>query len=719
MRTLLIDNYDSFTYNLYQLLGEVTGQKPVVMRNDAELPDRLLERFDGIVISPGPGRPNRARDFGNSARVIMESGLPVLGVCLGHQGIAHLFGGQVSPAPEPMHGRTSRVYHTGADLFTGLPTPFSAVRYHSLTVTDLPATLERIAWTEDGVLMGLRHLKAPMWGVQFHPESINSEYGRPLLANFRDKALSARATPATAPRPLRAVSRKPGADHKLRLHVKKIRYEPNTRMAHQMLFSSSKHNFWLDGSEVHNERSRFSIMGDDSGPLGEYLTYDVARRDVTIRRSDGTVRHVRQDFFGYLDKQLAERALPVPDGVPFEFNLGYVGYLGYELKAETSGVLAHQADTPDAALLFTDRALVVDHLEHQSYLLALSTTKDQATALMWLNNAAVVLRNLDRPPVDLQSTVEDKSTADDESTVEKPGSSILMESTSTDMRTDVAHPQHDRDAYLSRINECLDEIRQGESYEVCLTNTVAVEEEIDPLHTYIRLRQISPVPYGAFLDFADVAVLSASPERFLRIGTDGVVESKPIKGTRPRGNPADEDERLKLDLSANEKDRAENLMIVDLVRNDLNMVCRIGSVHVPVLFDVETYSSVHQLVSTVRGTLSPGESAASCVRTAFPGGSMTGAPKVRTMEIIDRLEGTARGVYSGALGWFALSGAADLSIVIRTLVTTGERTSFGVGGAVVALSDPMAEYEETVIKSRAMLTAVSDTALRPVPGGRG
>jgi para-aminobenzoate synthetase len=243
---------------------------------------------------------------------------------------------------------------------------------------------------------------------------------------------------------------------------------------------------------------------------------------------------------------------------------------------------------------------------------------------------------------------------------------------------------------------------------------VTMRVDLDPLTTYACLRRISPVPYGALLDFTGVAVLSASPERFMSIGVDRVAESKPIKGTRPRGHTAADDEALRRDLLDNEKDRAENLMIVDLVRNDLNRVSELGTVHVPRLFHVETYTPVHQLVSTIRGRPRHDESAVRCVRAAFPGGSMTGAPKIRTMEIIDRLEEGPRGVYSGALGWFSLAGAADLSIVIRTLVVAPGSASFGVGGAIVALSDPLAEFEETVVKSRAMVSAVMATAAAPV-----
>jgi para-aminobenzoate synthetase len=211
MRTLLVDNYDSFTYNLYQLIGEVTGRAPVVVRNDASWAAVRLADFDGIVVSPGPGRPDRRRDFGISADAIRQGRLPVLGVCLGHQGVCQLFGGTVGPAPEPRHGRLSAVHHTGRDLFDGLPSPFEAVRYHSLAVTDLPDELERTAWTDDGVLMGVRHRSAPIWGVQFHPESICTEHGRHLLANFRDLATGRGAGRPPPPPPARAPRRLPGA----------------------------------------------------------------------------------------------------------------------------------------------------------------------------------------------------------------------------------------------------------------------------------------------------------------------------------------------------------------------------------------------------------------------------------------------------------------------------------------------------------------------------
>src|SRR2546423_64581 len=173
MRTLLVDNYDSFTHNLAHYLAEITGRAPEVVRNDDprfRLDD--LRDFDNVVISPGPGTPRRASDFGICGEIIAKTPVPLLGICLGHQGIADVFGGRVARAPEPRHGRISPVHHTGSDLFAGLPSPFDAVRYHSLAVTEVPAELEVTAWASDGVLMGLRHRDRPIWGVQFHPESI-------------------------------------------------------------------------------------------------------------------------------------------------------------------------------------------------------------------------------------------------------------------------------------------------------------------------------------------------------------------------------------------------------------------------------------------------------------------------------------------------------------------------------------------------------------------
>ncbi len=675
VRTLLIDNYDSFTYNLYSLLAEVNGVPPVVVKNDVPWESIDFSNFDNVVVSPGPGRPMTAHDLGISARAIEECELPILGVCLGHQAICHLLGGVVDLAPTPMHGRISEVVHTGDDLFEGIPSPYSVVRYHSLLAVEVPDELEAFAWTHDGLVMAVRHRTRPIWGVQFHPESISTDYGRELLANFRDLTV--------ARKPRASIGLPPRSRYSIETHC--IDGEFDTERAFSVLFANGLNSFWLDGSAAVEPNSQFTIMGDCSGPLAEYVTYRVAEGQVRVESSDGSVETIDSTFFAYLDRQLRDRATPPVEHLPFAFGLGYVGYLGYELKADVGGQLVHTAPTPDASMVFADRAVVFDHAGRQCYVMALVRDRADTETAQWFASVEHALRSLGH---------EDKKVADTQAPLIAP------------LVQNELPLRHNHAKYLDLIEQCLAEIRSGETYEVCLTNTATFPGPIDALGTYSYLREINPTPYSAFLGFADLSVSSASPERFLRIDADRIVESKPIKGTRPRGESAEQDAELRADLLDNEKDKAENLMIVDLVRNDLARVCIPGSVHVPKLFDVETYAPVHQLVSTVRGRLRDDASAVDCVSAAFPGGSMTGAPKIRTMAIIDKLEDGPRGVYSGAIGYLSVTGTADFSIVIRTIVSTEHEVTFGVGGAIVALSDPEEEFEETMVKAVSMRRAL-------------
>jgi para-aminobenzoate synthetase len=656
MRTLLVDNYDSFTYNLVHQIARVTGEEPTVVRNDdPHWHPGLLADFDNVVVSPGPGTPERAADFGICREIVERAELPLLGICLGHQGIGLVHGASVGRAPRPRHGQTSPVLHEGVGLFAGLPSPFEAVRYHSLAVTGLPEHLEVTAWTPDGVVMGLRHRERPLWGVQFHPESICSEYGDELLANFfalaragagrhRPTATSALASPK-APAAAAAGAATAAAARSLRVLSARVPTPCDDETLFERLYSDGDHAFWLDSSR-RDEQGRFSVMGDASGPLARVATADVATRTVTVR-SATSEETVEGPFLEWLDQDLASLDVEVPD-LPCDFALGWTGYLGYGLKAECGGLPGHRAEEPDAVMVFADRALVLDHRTGTTHLLALAEAGATRDARNWLDDTRRRLAAL--------------AGAAPAGRPEPPAA------------LGPVRLRHDREAYLGLVGACQEEIAAGESYEICLTNMAEVHGDLDPWQGYRFLRHTSPAPFGALLRFGDLSVLSTSPERFLRISSDGIAESKPIKGTRPRGSTPAQDAALAADLRTHEKDRAENLMIVDLVRNDLGRCAEPGTVRADPVFAVESYATVHQLVSTVTARLRRDSSPVRCLRAAFPPGSMTGAPKVRTMEIIDRLENGPRGVYSGAIGYLSLSGAADFSVVIRTAVATPGRS---------------------------------------------
>jgi para-aminobenzoate synthetase len=709
MLTLLIDNYDSFTYNLFQLLAEVNGVEPIVVRNDGASWDELSRlEFDNVVLSPGPGRPERDRDFGVCAEAIRRCEQPLLGVCLGHQGLGWIHGGQVVRAPEPLHGRIRAVEHAGAPLFAGIPRRFEAVRYHSLClVRPLPAELEEIAWSDDGVAMALAHRSRPQWGVQFHPESIATEHGQRLLANFRDltttgsghcgspvsgrtearvELLSHSESNSTRPRS------SPSPASGLELKVRRLGREIDAELAFVDLYEESRDAFWLDSSRPGG-RARFSFMGDAGGPLGATISYDVDAGEVTVERGGET--EVRaESIFDYLERERG-RLRPLGVDLPFDFDCGFAGYLGYELKAECGAEKAHRSPLPDAAFVFADRLLAFDHELGVTYLLCLHEADGEGAAQDWLSATAAHLAALGAGETSKETgevSPEPPTVRDGETS---PVSSRLARS-------------HTR--YLADIAECQERLREGESYEVCLTNTIEAEVDEDPLDVYLRLRRVNPAPFAAYLRFGNLAVLSSSPERFLRVDRGARVEAKPIKGTGRRGNTPEEDVRLAAQLRGDEKNRAENLMIVDLLRNDLGSVCAVGSVEVPALMEVETYETLHQLVSTVTGRLRPDASGLDCVRACFPPGSMTGAPKLRTMEILDELEGAARGVYSGAIGFFGLGGGCDFSVTIRTIVLDGGAATIGAGGAIVLQSDPDAEYAEMLLKAVAPLRAIDPGA---------
>ncbi|MFD7846656.1 aminodeoxychorismate synthase [Nocardia sp. NPDC059764] len=700
MRTLLIDNYDSFTYNLYQLISRVNGVEPVVVRNDevGSIEELGLDGFDNIVISPGPGRPDVPRDFGISAALIAESNLPLLGVCLGHQGIVIAADGEVVTAPRARHGYPDLISHDGRGLFADVPQGFSAVRYHSLCAAQpFPAALEVTATAPDGVIMGVRHRTRPQWGVQFHPESVSSEHGAQLLRNFaaltaeyhrgQGVSLPSERTPV-ARSAIEAESSRP-VDTAVRYLVERTVVERavDAEAVFDALYADSPHAFWLDSEHVEPGLDRFSFLGDASGPLAEVVGYRVGSGHVEVESAAGS-RTVPGSVLDYLSAELRRRRIDFPD-VPFDFAGGYVGYLGYEMKADCGAVAPHRSPTPDAQWIFADRLIVVDHEAGRTHLLALTDPEAATAARDWLAATRAVVETLptwENPPLlELRA---------DEATV----APLLTRG---------------RARYLADVAACQEQLHAGESYEICITDSAYPPGDADGLTVYRTLRRCNPAPYAAFLRFAGLEVACSSPERFLKLDRSRTVESKPIKGTAKRGHTPAEDAEIAANLARDPKTRAENLMIVDLLRNDLGRVCEVDSVHVPELMAVETYTTLHQLVSTVRGRLRPELDVVDCLRACFPGGSMTGAPKLRTLEIIDALETEARGVYSGTIGFLGLGGAADLNIVIRSAVRYDGRWRIGAGGAVVLDSDPEGEYHEMVWKAAAALRALPGLGVPP------
>ncbi|MGD8150644.1 aminodeoxychorismate synthase component I [Ornithinimicrobium sp. Y1694] len=704
-RVLLVDNVDSFTYNIADLLHRVLGAAPVVWRNDHAAGAEDLLGFDAIVVGPGPGRPQVAADMRLSDLALRQREVPVLGVCLGHQGLAHLAGEQVVQMRVPRHGIVSPVEHDGTGIFEGVPSPLQVVRYHSLDVPEpfVSGLCVTARATDDGSVMGLSDPDGPRWGVQFHPESVLTEHGELIVANFLRLA---GITPV--PGHVGGADRGPvavgdtlaphldGASvfaHHLDVRVCRFPGPVDDWRLHAALLGQGPvpdegaASIWLDASDG----SGWSLLVDATGPLARTLTHRVGQGG--------------PDLLERLDAESAGlRLTGEPLDLPFTWRPGWVGWWGYELRAETASTAsAHPSPWPDAWLLLADRGIVIDHASGDVYAMWLEDDQLAQVQAEWVARVGEAVGR-SRPSTDPgEGAWGGGGTAYGTGGV--PG----------------VRPRDGREEYLAKVRAAQEQIRRGESYEICLTTTwEGSGTGVGEVDLYRAMREVSPVPHGCWIRTPEVSVLGCSPERFVSVDGHGVVESRPIKGTRPRSADPVQDAALAADLAAAEKDRAENLMIVDLLRNDLHRVCRAGSVHVPEIFAVESFATVHQLVSTVRGVLAEGMGPTDVLRACFPGGSMTGAPKVRTMEILEGLEGAARGIYSGAIGWIGLDGSMDTSIVIRTATWVqgegaGGDVTFGVGGAVTALSSPEEEHAEMVTKAQSVLRALDKAAAAQLP----
>jgi para-aminobenzoate synthetase component 1 len=446
----------------------------------------------------------------------------------------------------------------------------------------------------------------------------------------------------------------------------------------------------------------FLDSADAAGPLGRfsYVCADPfaalrARGPIVTWADAAGTRSETDDPFTVLARRLASfRTVRQPDLPPFQG--GAAGLFGYDLRHHLERLPEARIDefrTPDLAVGFYDWIIAFDHATGRSWLLStgLPESAPLPRRLRARQRADQVRQRLATAPGPLPDQAL-RTLVEPALSYSVPGQIGVLSN-------------FDRPGYLAAVRRVLEYIRAGDCFQVNLSQRLLTAAALPPLELYRRLRERNPAPFAAYLDLGDFAIVSASPERFLNVA-DGLVETRPIKGTRPRGSTPEADAALRQELLASAKDRAENVMIVDLLRNDLGRVCAYGSVEVAALCRLESHPTVHHLVSEVRGRLRPDRGPIDLLRAAFPGGSVTGAPKVRAMQIINELEPTARGPYCGSMAWIGFDGAMDSSILIRTFTVGRGWSQFPVGGGIVADSDPAAEYDETLHKAEGLLRAL-------------
>ena len=429
------------------------------------------------------------------------------------------------------------------------------------------------------------------------------------------------------------------------------------------IFRASAYSFILDSGTHEYGLGEYAFIGSDP-----FLLVKAEGSDVRITYEDSSdvlekadvLEVIRRILFDY---QIENNIFPVP------FCGGGVGYFSYDL---------------DCCLAFYDLVIAYSYSQNKFYVVStgfpekgLKGEKRAEERLKLVLGRLMVLKG------------------------KKLNNSIISSSINGgDIRSNFT-----KASYLSTLDKIKEYIAAGDIYQVNLSQRFTCNLHIDSFELYKRLTKINPAPFGGFLNFGEESIISASPERFLCLKND-VVRTRPMKGTRPRGKTEEEDERLKNDLLKSEKDKAELMMIVDLERNDIGRVCEYGSVCLESRRDIEKYSTVFQTTSTVRGRLSKEKDRIDLLKACFPGGSITGAPKIRAMEIIEELEPTRRGIYTGSLGYLSFSGEMDLNILIRTLVAKKNEIRFQVGGGIVADSDPESEYQETLDKAKALFSAL-------------
>jgi para-aminobenzoate synthetase component 1 len=447
----------------------------------------------------------------------------------------------------------------------------------------------------------------------------------------------------------------------------------------------------LDSATDPQHLGRYSFLAADPA------TAVRSKGLLTQQLEDGSWIRVAADPLAHMGALVASHATaPVADLPPFQG--GAAGYVGYDWGMMLERVPRPRYDdlaVPDLLLGLYDWVIAWDHAAGRAWVISTGIPERGASAARRAaSRLAFVKDRLAGPGVGgLPARQKDAARSSAAPSYPVPGIPGVRSNFT-------------REGYVEAVGRVIDYVFAGDIFQANLSQRLEAPLVGTPLELYRRLRHRNPAPFSAYLDFGDLVVASSSPERFLQVQPGGRVETRPIKGTRPRGLSPEHDAALARALVESDKDRAENVMIVDLLRNDLSRVCRPGTVRVPELFALEHYATVHHLVSTVVGELAPEHDAVDLLRAAFPGGSITGAPKVRAMQIIAELEPTQRAAYCGSIGYLSLSGALDTSIVIRTCLVLGRDVYFQVGGGIVADSDPEQEYRETLDKAGGLIAAL-------------
>jgi para-aminobenzoate synthetase component 1 len=448
-------------------------------------------------------------------------------------------------------------------------------------------------------------------------------------------------------------------------------------------FAARPFSFWLDSGMDPRKLGRWSFMGSDP-----FLVMRSRGDEITLIRNSGEEKR-RGNPFDVLGELLAQYRLEYHDP-KIPFTGGAVGYLSYDLGRFIEKLPSNAVDDlqlPESYLGFYDAVVAFDHLENRVYVISTGfpeteNGKRQSRAERRLNELKDLVMLAPPPPDNVSVSPAEKLA----------------------IKSNFSHEN-----YLKAVATAREYICAGDIFQVNLSQRLETELKTPPYELYKRLRKINPAPFAVYFNFHGVQIVGASPERYLKVRGDRV-ETRPIKGTKPRGKTSETDKALGESLLASKKDRAENIMIVDLERNDIGRVCRYGSVKVTELAILETYPTVFHLTSTVIGQLREDKNIIDLLKATFPGGSITGAPKVRAMEIIDELEPTRRSVYCGSLGYIGFNGDIDLNIVIRTIIIKDGKAYFQVGGAIVYDSEPESEYIETLDKGKASIMAVTQSS---------